>query len=286
MTTQNPAGQSRKRTAEERRKAAAAARQAQLRQEARRKRLGLLAAVLLVLVLIVVIAVAVISQKKDSDNAGGAEVLPTTPTGATTTEPAVKRVTDDSGIEGVIAYNTGDYPGNGADKEGVLGHNHVDGPVKYSVTPPVGGSHNGTWMNAGVYTKPIPAERAVHNLEHGAVWITYRPGLASSEVEALKALVTKQKKLPEPASSVGSQENRFVDLSPWTDDKLPAPIVISSWGHQLYVDKASDPRLQKYIDTFRVSKKYTPEYGNSVDGAPVSIGGRAAADGGTPANPE
>ena len=28
-------------------------------------------------------------------------------------------------------------------------------------------------MNAGVYTKPIPSERAVHNMEHGGVIVWY-----------------------------------------------------------------------------------------------------------------
>ena len=73
-----------------------------------------------------------------------------------------------------------------------LGHTHVPGPVQYPVTPPVGGDHNATWMNCGVYDKPVPSERAVHNLEHGAVWITYRPSLPQSQVDQLRAFAAKQ----------------------------------------------------------------------------------------------
>jgi hypothetical protein len=38
----------------------------------------------------------------------------------------------------------------------------------------------------------VPSERAVHNLEHGAVWITYQPSLPQSEVDQLRAFVEKQ----------------------------------------------------------------------------------------------
>ena len=76
-----------------------------------------------------------------------------------------------------------------------LPHRHVSGPVQYSVTPPVGGDHNATWMNCGIYTQPVPRERAVHNLEHGAVWITYQPSLPQSEVSQLRAFVGKQAKV-------------------------------------------------------------------------------------------
>ncbi|RZS79023.1 uncharacterized protein DUF3105 [Motilibacter rhizosphaerae] len=274
------------RSAEQRRKRAAELREQQLREERRRRTTAIAAIVVGVLVVVGGVGGLIAYQKSGGSSAGG-QVVPTTPTGAVTKEPAPTQVKDDSGIQGVLAWNTGTYPGTGSDV-GAIGHDHVAGPVQYAVVPPVGGPHNGTWMNAGVYTKPIPSERAVHNLEHGAVWITYRPGLAASEVSALRTLVHKQSLLPESAASLQSttsSSNRFVDLSPWKDASLPSPIVISSWGHQLRVDSASDPRLQKFIDTFRVSKKYTPEYGPAVDGVPVSIGGRPAADGGSQPNP-
>src|SRR5947209_2298435 len=56
-----------------------------------------------------------------------------------------------------------------------LGRNHVDKPVSYPMTPPVGGNHNPVWQNCNgnVYDKAIRDENAVHSLEHGAVWVTY-----------------------------------------------------------------------------------------------------------------
>jgi hypothetical protein len=142
-------------------------------------------------------------------------------------------------------------------------------------------------MNAGVYTKPVPTERAVHNLEHGAVWITYDPTLSRAAVAQLTAFVTRQSLIPEPESEVGvaGDSNRYIDLSPWATDTLPSPIVVSSWGHQLRLTSATDPRLQRFVDTFRSKQKYSPEFGGPVDGVPVMSGGRPALDGGTKPNP-
>jgi hypothetical protein len=193
-------------------------------------------------------------------------------------------VPNTTGVDGVVAYDTTGYPAPGTPGPSTLEHDHVTGPVTYSVIPPVGGPHNPIWMNAGVYTDPIPAERAVHNLEHGAVWITYQPDLPAAQVQALTDFVGKQSLIDEP-SSVGVS-NRYIDLSPWSDDKLPSPIVISSWGYQLQVDSPSDPRLQDFVDTFRHSETYTPERGSAVDGVPIQTGGRPAQYGSSHPNPD
>jgi hypothetical protein len=220
------------------------------------------------------------SSKSASEVDPAQQVLPATPTGATTTQVKPTTVKNTTGIKGVVAYNTGDYPGPGTPGATALAHDHVPGPVKYAVTPPVGGPHNPVWMNAGVYTKPVPSERAVHNLEHGVVWITYRPDLPSSEVDQLVQLFKKQSMIAEP----GGRSNRFMDLSPWASNDLPAPIVVSSWGYQLKVQSASDPRIQQFIDMFRHNPKYTPEYGAAVDGIPVQTGGAPALSGSSQPN--
>jgi hypothetical protein len=220
-----------------------------------------------VVALIVIVGLVLAATHKKKDTAKGPEVLPLAVTaGVRTTQKPVVVVSDSSGITGAVAYDSTGYPNGKADAD-AMEHQHVVGPVTYSLTPPVGGPHNGTWMNCGVYTKPVPNERAVHDLEHGAVWITYRPSVSSADVTALTSLVLKQSKL-------GS--NRYLTLSPWATEDLPTPIVISSWGHQLKVDSASDPRLQTFITAFRAKKGVTPEFGSPCDGVPVDEGGRPA----------
>jgi hypothetical protein len=257
----------------------------QREQKARERRRNLIGGGVVVAILLAIVGGVFFSLHQGGTSAGldaGQQVLPSTPTGATTTQVKPSTVTNPTGIKGVVAYNTGDYPGPGKAGPDALSHDHVDGPVAYAVTPPVGGPHNPVWMNAGVYTEPIPSERAVHNLEHGAVWITYRPDLSSTDVTALVDLFKKQSMIAEPQD--GGRSNRFMDVSPWADNDLPAPIVISSWGYQLKVQSPTDPRLQQFIDAFRHNPKYSPEYGAAVDGIPVQTGGSPALNGSSQPN--
>jgi hypothetical protein len=277
-------------SAEHRRTVVAAAKKA----EKQRRLIGRIIVIAAVVVVAAGLTVLIIAITRPTTSAAGSkgtsaneQILPAASTGDTTTQAEVTKVKNSSGISGVLAFDTTGWPGDGSIHPGALEHDHVTGPVTYSVLPPVGGPHNPVWMNAGVYTKPVPTERAVHNLEHGAVWITYNPNLSAADVKKLTAFVTKQSLIPEPASAVGfsGESNRYIDLTPWATNSLPSPIVISSWGFQLRVTSPTDPRLQQFVDTFRYKQKYSPEFGAPVDGVPVQSGGRAALDGGTKPNP-
>lgn len=125
---------------------------------------------------------------------------------------------------------------------------HVSGSVTYPQTPPVGGPHDPQWLNCGVYDQPVPNENAVHDLEHGAVWITYRPNLPARQVAKLKDVVG---------------DRTYLDLSPYPG--LPAPVVVSAWGKQLQLPSANDPRLEKFIRAYRQGPQ-TPEPGATCTG--------------------
>jgi hypothetical protein len=126
--------------------------------------------------------------------------------------------------------------------------NHTGGTVHYDVSPPVGGEHNPSPADCtgAVYTSPIPSENAVHSLEHGAVWITYRPGLPAAQIGQLAKLVAGQ---------------NYTLMSPYPG--LSAPISLQSWGYQLKVNTVSDPRITQFIATLRQNAKTTPEPGAS-----------------------
>lgn len=125
---------------------------------------------------------------------------------------------------------------------------HVLSPVAYPQTPPVGGNHMPIWQNCGFYDAPIANEFAVHSLEHGAVWITYRLDLGKEEVDVLHHLAARE---------------TYVLVSPFPD--LPAPIVASAWGRQLRLDSAADPRLGQFVRAFRLGKQ-APERGGPCMG--------------------
>ena len=46
----------------------------------------------------------------------------------------------------------------------------------------MGGDHFARWLACDVYDEEVPAELAVHSLEHGAVWVTYDPELPAEQV--------------------------------------------------------------------------------------------------------
>ena len=243
-----------------RRERVAALRAQQKRAERRRNliTIGAVAAV----VAVIIGGVAWYAASRGSTASSSAEVIPPGVTGTTTVQAAAHQVPNTSGIPGVTEYVTTGWPAasrNGPAAE-ALAHDHVAGPVTYSVTPPVGGPHNATWMNCGIYGQPVPNERAVHNLEHGAVWITYQPSLPPSQVSQLRALVDKQTMVP----SAEGAASRYMDLSPYPG--LPTPIVVSSWGFQLKLSSPTDSRLQQFVNKFRASATYTPEYGGACTG--------------------
>lgn len=138
-------------------------------------------------------------------------------------------------IEGVTTFNN-------------VTSGHADGDLTYEQTPPVGGTHNSAWQNCGIYANPVRNEHAVHSLEHGAVWITYRPDLAPDAVEQLKEL---------------ARSRSYTLLSPYPD--LPSPVAASAWGVQLTVDGADDPRLAQFISKYAQGPQ-TPEPGASCTG--------------------
>ncbi|MFI5837569.1 DUF3105 domain-containing protein [Micromonospora sp. NPDC051300] len=124
------------------------------------------------------------------------------------------------------------------DKDLLKGGQHQPGTLKYEQSPPVGGPHNQAWQNCmgDVYDAPIANEHAVHSLEHGTVWITYRPDLPADQVAKLKSKVQGKEKLM---------------LSPY--EGLDKPISLQAWGFQLKVDNADDGRIDEFIKTLRVN---------------------------------
>lgn len=138
-------------------------------------------------------------------------------------------------LDGVIVYNG-------------LSREHSEAPQTYPQTPPVGGVHSSVYQNCGIYDQPVRNENAVHSLEHGAVWITYRPDLPQATVDQLRNLV---------------RGHDHVLLSPYPN--LPKPVVASAWGLQLPLDDPADPRLSLFISRYE-SGPQTPELGAVCSG--------------------
>ena len=128
------------------------------------------------------------------------------------------------------------------------GGDHRNGSLVYAENPPAGGPHNPLWQNCGVYDQPLYPEYAVHSMEHGAVWITYRPDLDPAQLAQLRALVDGRP---------------YTLLSPY--DGLDTPVAASAWGAQVKVAQASDSRLKSFLDTYEQGPT-APERGAACSG--------------------
>ncbi|MPZ73583.1 MAG: DUF3105 domain-containing protein [Nitriliruptorales bacterium] len=129
----------------------------------------------------------------------------------------------------------------------VTDQSHVEGPVTYAQTPPVGGPHAAAWQNCGAYDTPIANENAVHSMEHGAVWITQAPELAASDVEALRSIAA----------------NPYILVSPHPE--VAAGVVASAWAKQMTLDSVDTERLNGFVTAFAQGPQ-TPEPGAPCTG--------------------
>ena len=158
-----------------------------------------------------------------------------------------------AGINGLINYRE-------TRPDLMKGGQHQQGTIKYEMSPPAVGPHNPTWQRClgNVYNAPIASEHAVHSLEHGAVWVTYRPDLPADQVEKLAAKV---------------RGNDFMLMSPY--EGLDRPISLQAWGYQLKVDNANDGRIDEFIKALRQNASAEP-------GVACSTGDYVTATGTTP----
>jgi hypothetical protein len=100
--------------------------------------------------------------------------------------------------------------------------------VKYATNPPAGGDHWGTWAAFEKYAMPLPREVYVHDMEHGAVVLSFRCADACPEVvAALEKVFDEAAGDPLCVSSGAGPKARLV-LTP--DPDLPTPIAASAWG--------------------------------------------------------
>jgi hypothetical protein len=125
---------------------------------------------------------------------------------------------------------------------------HKTTVITYAESPPMGGPHSPIWADCDgtVYPNQIANENAVHDLEHGAVWITYKPGLPSDQLDVLSKLVAGKP---------------YTLMTPYAG--LKSNVSLQAWGYQLFVDSATDSRVQQFIKVLRQSQTNTPELGAS-----------------------
>ena len=220
------AGEKRASINSDRRAKVAELKAAQERADRRRSRLIFLAVSLVILALVVPATVLIVRAQQDAASLQAAAEEPIE--GEEVVEvPSATHVTEDVPYEEVQQVEV--------EEEGLL-------------LPPLGGDHDPVVQNCGFYEAAVRSENAVHSLEHGAVWLTYRPGLDESQVATLRSL---------------AQENPYLLVSAFDD--LASDVVATAWGVQLELDSVDDERLAPFLVRY-IQGEQTPEPGALCSG--------------------
>lgn len=104
---------------------------------------------------------------------------------------------------------------------------------RYAESPPVGGIHRVYWARCRFFEEVLDDGFTVHSLEHGAVWLAYRPDLGAEDLAVLRELVDGR---------------REILASPYPG--LSEPVVALAWARQLRLDSVRDPRLAQFVEAF------------------------------------
>lgn len=125
----------------------------------------------------------------------------------------------------------------------IQGREHI--PVgaphpEYNSNPPTSGSHYDQPENFGVYQEELRDETAVHNLEHGGIWISYHPDI--------------DEKIKEKIEDIGEKYSGSVVVSPRSAND--SPIALASWGR---LEKLSSFDEDRIIEFIKRNKNKSPE---------------------------
>lgn len=119
----------------------------------------------------------------------------------------------------------------------------------YNSNPPSSGSHYSYAAKWGVYDYEVHDQIALHNLEHGGVWVAYKPAVSSSTVQALTGIV----------DSFGG--SKWI-MSPRAAND--ADVAIVAWTRVLSINLAggelSNEQKKEIEDFYKAFKNKGPEY--------------------------
>lgn len=110
----------------------------------------------------------------------------------------------------------------------------------YNSNPPTSGSHWVTPAKWGIYNKPLIDEQAVHNLEHGGIWISYK-NIDQNTIENLE--------------KIAKANSRSVILSP-REANDSNNIVLASWTRLENLETYDEAKILEFISR---NKNNSPE---------------------------
>ncbi len=127
--------------------------------------------------------------------------------------------------------------------------------TRYSVYPPTSGPHWNTLGSQandferapagwGPYTRPLPDQVLIHNLEHGGIGMHYDPTKCSGD--GCTAIAEEFQRIAKEWNDDETYTG-FV-ISPYLD--MDTVIALTAWRHHLRLDEVDEPRILEFIDAY------------------------------------
>lgn len=134
-----------------------------------------------------------------------------------------------------------------------LGQEHIglkdNLPKPYNSNPPSSGGHFASPANWGIYDYEVNDKIFIHNLEHGGIWIAYRPAVSVKVVNELKAIINE----------FGGSK---IVMAPRSSND--ADIAIAAWSRVLKFnltgDFLSDKEKEDLRGFYKALKNHGPEF--------------------------
>jgi hypothetical protein len=129
----------------------------------------------------------------------------------------------------------------------IEGQSHVQecSPIAYGTKPPSSGNHYDAWAAFKVYSNPIPPGYWVHDLEHGAVVLTYNcPDGCDADVAAAVTMLNAL--APDPLCLSTATVPRRTIMTP--DPNLDVRFAASAWGFTLRANCFDTDVFRSFID--------------------------------------
>ncbi len=105
--------------------------------------------------------------------------------------------------------------------------------LTYNSNPPSSGPHWPAPAEWGIYKAQQPDELLVHNLEHGGIWISYKPDTEAETIKKLEDFATRYRKI-------------IIEPRAENDQK----IALSAWTHVQKMDVYDENTILKFIEAY------------------------------------
>ena len=105
----------------------------------------------------------------------------------------------------------------------------------YNSNPPTSGWHYEEWESKGVYKEQQPDEGLIHNLEHGYIWISYKPEISPDVINNIKNIV--------------NEDDWKIVMAPRAEND--SQITLAAWGRLLKMNEPDYQKIKDFIETYR-----------------------------------